>query len=88
MRESWRSGPKEHFVGLPDEETKRALDCSYVGDALTEDEYRNLGMPVPPQTEVTEEAILAFNRSEVRKVGVPGGGGSPQPEIWLSFISL
>jgi CubicO group peptidase (beta-lactamase class C family) len=24
---------------------------------------------------VTEEAILAFNRSEVRKVGVPGGGG-------------
>ena len=42
---------------------------------LDEDEYRNLGMPVPPQTEVTEEAILAFNRSDVRKVGVPGGGG-------------
>tara|TARA_A100001035_G_C27714066_1_gene468634 strand:- start:394 stop:1071 length:678 start_codon:yes stop_codon:yes gene_type:complete len=68
-------GLKNIFVGLPDEETKRALDCSYVGDALTEDEYRNLGMPIPPQTEVTEEAILAFNRSEVRKVGVPGGGG-------------
>ena len=68
-------GLKNIFVGLPDEETKRALDCSHVGDALTEDEYRNLGMPIPPQTEVTEEAILAFNRSEVRKVGVPGGGG-------------
>ena len=68
-------GLRNIFVGLPNEEMNRALDCSYVGDALTEDEYRNLGMPVPPQTEVTEEAILAFNRSEVRKVGVPGGGG-------------
>ena len=44
----------------------RVLDCSYVGDALTEDEYRNLGMPVPPQTEVKEETILALNISQVR----------------------
>jgi len=31
-------------------------------------------MPPPPVTEVTEEAILNFNRPEVRAVGVPGGG--------------
>ena len=32
-------------------------------------------MPEPPITEVTEDAILAFNRPEFRAVGVPGGGG-------------
>ena len=26
-------GQKNIFVGLPDEEMNRALDCSYVGDA-------------------------------------------------------
>ena len=29
-----------------------------------------MGIPVPPVTEVTEEAILAFNRPDVRAVGV------------------
>ena len=32
-------------------------------------------MPVPPETEVTESAILSFNKPEVQAVGVPGGGG-------------
>ena len=34
-----------------------------------------MGMPVPPESEVTEAAILNFNNPEVRAVGVPGGGG-------------
>ena len=34
-----------------------------------------MGMPVPPETEVTEEAILRFNDPAIRAVGVPGGGG-------------
>ena len=33
-----------------------------------------MGMPVPPDTEVTEDAILSFNTPEIRAVGVPGGG--------------
>ena len=63
------------FVGLPEAENQRALDCCYVGDPLSEEDYRKMGMPVPPETEVTEEAILRFNDPAIRAVGVPGGGG-------------
>ena len=68
-------GLEDIFVGLPAEENYRALPCAYVGDPLTPDDYAKMGMPVPPETEVTEAAILAFNRPDVRAVGVPGGGG-------------
>ena len=68
-------GLKNLFVGLPASENARALPCEHVGDALTPEDYKKLGVPVPPVTEVTEEAILAFNRPDVRAVGVPGGGG-------------
>ncbi len=37
-------------------------------------QFRARGWPVPPETEVTEEAVLRFNTPEVREVGVPGGG--------------
>lgn len=62
------------YVGLPLTETARTLPCVYVGEAMTQQEYKNLGMPVPPETEVTESAILAFNTPPVQAVGVPGGG--------------
>ncbi len=62
------------FVGLPVAENARALPCEHCGDALTPEDYEKMGMPVPPETEVTEEAILSFNKPEVRAVGVPGGG--------------
>jgi CubicO group peptidase (beta-lactamase class C family) len=68
-------GLEDIYVGLPEAENARALPCSYVGDALTSDDYAKMGMQVPPETEVTEAAILAFNRPEIRAVGVPGGGG-------------
>ena len=42
---------------------------------MTSEDYANLGMPKPPVTEVTEEALLRFNDTDVRKVPVPGGGG-------------
>ena len=32
-------------------------------------------MPELPVTEVTDDALLSFNRPDVRAVGVPGGGG-------------
>lgn len=63
------------FVGLPDTENARALPVAHCGDPLTPEDYKKMGMPVPPDTEVTEEALLAFNKPEVRAVGVPGGGG-------------
>jgi CubicO group peptidase (beta-lactamase class C family) len=53
----------------------RALDCEFVGEALTAADYEAMGMAAPPATEVNEETILRFNDADVRAVGVPGGGG-------------
>jgi len=63
------------FVGLPESENFRVLPNEHVGEGLTDEDYTRLGIPKPPVTEVTEEAILNFNNPEIRAVGVPGGGG-------------
>lgn len=68
-------GLHDLWMGIPEEHHHRITELSHVGDALTAKDYAELGMPEPPVTEVTEEAILGFNDTEVRKVGVPGGGG-------------
>jgi hypothetical protein len=33
-----------------------------------------MGLPAPPETEVTESTIPGFNSPAVREAGVPGGG--------------
>ncbi|HKN01411.1 MAG TPA: serine hydrolase domain-containing protein [Candidatus Binataceae bacterium] len=68
-------GLPELRVGLPRELQNRVADLVYVGDPLTDDERKKLGLPPLPETEVTEDAILGFNRPNVREAGVPGGGG-------------
>lgn len=68
-------GLRDLFVGLPREENDRVAELVNVGDPLTSEDYARLGIPEPPVTEVTEEAILSFNRADIRAVGVPGGGG-------------
>ena len=68
-------GLRDFFVGLPSHENDRVLTLEHVGDALTSEDYARLGVPEPPVTEVTEDAILSFNQPEIRAVGVPGGGG-------------
>jgi CubicO group peptidase (beta-lactamase class C family) len=67
-------GLPDLFVGLPDEEHSRAAEIEHRGDPLTEHDYREMGMPMPPETEVTEQAVQAFNRPDVRRAGIPGGG--------------
>jgi CubicO group peptidase (beta-lactamase class C family) len=67
-------GLSDLFVGLPAAENARVVPCTPVGDPLSAADYEALGVPQPPLTEVTEDAILNFNRPEVRAVGVPGGG--------------
>jgi len=69
-------GLPDLWVGLPKAQQHRLADCNHVGDALTADDYAKLGLPVPPVTEVTEDAIEGFNRAEVREAGIPGGGGT------------
>jgi CubicO group peptidase (beta-lactamase class C family) len=63
-------------VGTPRAECGRVADLVHVGTALTAEDFRARGWPVPPVTEVTEEAVERFNRPEVREVGVPGGGAA------------
>ncbi len=68
-------GLPDLYVGLPADQNERVVPCSHAGNALTDAEYEAMGVPKPPVTEVTEEAILSFNDPEIRAVGVPGGGG-------------
>ncbi|MBI2766788.1 MAG: beta-lactamase family protein [Chloroflexi bacterium] len=59
-------GLDNFFIGLPASEDYRVADVVH------------LVPPTPPPGgwgEVTPEAILGFNNPEVRRVGVPGGGG-------------
>ena len=62
-------------LGLPAAENHRVATLEHRGEALTSEDYARLGLPEPPVTEVTEDAILGFNRPEVRAVPTPGGGG-------------
>jgi CubicO group peptidase (beta-lactamase class C family) len=61
-------------VGIPRDQSTRVADLAYVGEALKPEDYVRMGFPAPPETEVTESAILGFNHPAVREAGVPGGG--------------
>jgi len=61
-------------VGTPRNGSGRVADLVYAGEALKPEDWTRLGLPVPPETEVTETAILGFNSPIVREAGVPGGG--------------
>lgn len=67
-------GLPDLFMGLPDEAHARAADIEHRGEELTDADFAELGYPKPPVTEVTEEAVQSFNRAEVRRAGIPGGG--------------
>ncbi len=65
----------EFWLGLPEREGARVAEVAMAGEPPTPQDYRDRGLPVPPQTEVTPDALTSFNRPEVRGAGVPGGGG-------------
>ena len=62
-------------LGLPRADHAQVADLTWVGEPLTPEDFKKMGLPVPPETEVTEAAILGFNSPVVRESGVPGGGG-------------
>ena len=61
-------------LGIPPNEHGRIADLVYVGQALSPEELKKLGLPPMPETEVTESLITGFNDPIVRESGVPGGG--------------
>lgn len=63
------------YVGLPAERNDRVAEIAHCGEPMTSEDYARLGIPEPPVTEVTEDAILSFNRAEVRASPIAGGGG-------------
>ncbi len=63
------------LLGLPPEDQVGIAELIAVGEPATPDELEaTFGVRELPATEVTTDAILAFNVSSVREVGVPGGG--------------
>ena len=73
------------FIGLPDNQRDRALEIKCCGVELSEQEYEEMGFPVPPKTEVTEEAVLSFNERDVQASGIPGGGAFSNAEDMAMF---
>jgi CubicO group peptidase (beta-lactamase class C family) len=63
-------------VGIPPDEQDGIAELALCGEPASPDELEAIfGVPELPVTEVTDDALLSFNRSDVRAVGVPGGGG-------------
>jgi CubicO group peptidase (beta-lactamase class C family) len=80
-------GLKSMFVGLPEAENPRVLPVEHCGVPMTADEYAKFGMKVPD--EINEQILLAFNRPDVRAVGVPGAGGfSRAADLALLYQAL
>ena len=69
-------GLDDLWCGLPRRLHGRVADIEHVGEAMTDEDYAALGMPPPPVTEVTEEAVQRFNEPAFREAGIPGGGGT------------
>ena len=64
------------IVGISPDEQDDIKDLVLVGEPATPDELEaTFGVRELPASEVNDDAILRFNESDVREVGVPGGGG-------------
>lgn len=64
------------ILGLAADEQRDVADLVLVGEPATGDELEAaFGVRELPATEVTDEAVMAFNATDVRQLGVPGGGG-------------
>ena len=62
-------------LGVPVDRQEHLADLQLTGEEATPDELEAvLGVRTVPVTEVTDDALMGFNRPEVRAVGVPGGG--------------
>jgi CubicO group peptidase (beta-lactamase class C family) len=64
------------ILGIPPDQHDGIADLQVRGEPATPDELEQaFGVREMPITEVTDEALMEFNRSDIRALGVPGGGG-------------
>ena len=63
-------------LGIEPDDQADIAELALCGEAASPEELEAIfGVRELPITEVTDDALLSFNRPEVRAVGVPGGGG-------------
>lgn len=77
-------------LGAPADEQGDIADVVHVGEEASSDELEAvLGIRDLPVTEVTPEAITNMNKSNVRALGVPGGGAvSTAADVALFYQAL
>jgi len=77
-------------VGVPAAQQSDINDLVLTGSPATPDELEAaIGVRELPLTEVTADALMTFNQSAVRAVGVPGGGGvSTAADLALYYQAL
>jgi CubicO group peptidase (beta-lactamase class C family) len=77
-------------VGVAPDRQGDINDLVLTGEPATPDELEAaIGIRELPMTEVTPDALMSFNRPEVRSVGVPGGGGvSNAADLALYYQAL
>lgn len=64
------------LLGLPVGHQDGIADLVLVGEPATGDELEAVfGVRELPGSEVTDEVVARFNESDIRELGVPGGGG-------------
>ncbi|MGH7897611.1 MAG: serine hydrolase domain-containing protein [Candidatus Binatia bacterium] len=64
------------ILGIALDRQSGIRDLRLTGEHATPDELESaFGVRALPETEVTDDAVLGFNRPIIREVGVPGGGG-------------
>lgn len=63
------------WLAIPADEQHDIVDVIDVGERLDPADFKEMFGFDMPVTEVTNEGLRAFNRSDVRALGVPGGGG-------------
>jgi len=77
-------------IGVPPERQDDVNALQLTGEPVSADELEAvLGIRTLPLTEVTADALMSFNRADVRAVGVPGGGGvSTAADLALFYQAL
>lgn len=70
------AGLPRRVLGLPPDQQEGIAPMAVVGEPATPDELEAaIGVRELPSSEVTDAALVGFNRTDVREVGVPGAGG-------------
>lgn len=61
-------------MGLPRAQQHLQAQLTYVGEPMTAEDMKKMGVNLVMPAEINDETILGFNKPEVLEAGCPGGG--------------